>query len=364
MKNIFILSALLLILSCSSNRDSNVNNINFSEVENSNIFSKETMEMVGCMALDSVNSPIVSSDCKMIVSDDFYYFFDSKMMVVHRFDHAGKFLNSIGTRGRGPTEYSMVEDFCIDPANGNVEFLSLMAQQLYIYNNEGAFISTLKIEGYPYSFTKDADGNYLFCKGQVADDNAKIGNAQLYTMDKTGIIKKTFLPIEKNTAFRTPVPDESIQVSNGRIFFKTWFTGDVFEIKKDGSNHVSTIDFKERAYEKGILEKSPDAFMQFLANVNPYNIVRYLENDDFIYVYVTDANYQKFYHLLHNKTSGKTQITNAIRDNSKYPTFGPAKILTPDNHLIFLIDPPTDPIPDLPLTTRNSNAILITFKVN
>lgn len=363
MKNIFILSALMLMLSCAAHRDSKVTTIVFSEVENCDIFSKGSMEMVGFIALDSVNSPIVSSDSKMVVSGDSYYFFDKKMIVVHRFDRSGKFMNSIGTRGRGPTEYSNVEDFCVDPVNGNVEFLSLMAQQLYIYNNDGTFVSTLKIEGYPYSFTKWEDGSYLFCKGQVADDNVKIGNAQLYKMDKEGVIKETYLPIEKNTAFRTPAPDESIQLSNGRIFFKTWFTGDVYEITKGGSRHVTTVDFKERAYEKNILEKSPDDFMKFLMSVNPYNIVRYLENDNFIYVYVTDANYQKFYHLLHNKINGKTQITNAIRGDSKYPAIGPAKSLTPDNHLIFLIDPPIDSIQELPPTTQNSNAILITFKV-
>ena len=195
MKNIFILSAIMLMLSCTSHRDSKVTTIIFSEVENGNIFSKESMEMVGFMALDSVNSPIVSSDSRMVVSGDSYYFFDRKKMVVHRFDRSGKFLNSIGTRGRGPTEYSNVEDFCVDPLNGNVEFLSLMAQQLYIYNNEGLFISVVKIEGYPYSFTKYDDGSYLFCKGQVADENVKIGNAQLYTMDKEGVIKETYLPI-------------------------------------------------------------------------------------------------------------------------------------------------------------------------
>jgi len=157
--------------------------------------------------------------------------------------------------------------------------------------------------------------------------------------------------------------DESIQVSNGNVFFKTWFTGDVYEITKSGPRQVTTIDFKDRAYDKTILEKSSDAFMEFLTAVNPYNIGRYLENENYIYIYVTDANYQKFYHLLHNKASGKTQITNAIRNNSKYPTFGPAKSLTSDNHLIFLIDPPIDSIPQLPAATLNSNAILITFKV-
>ncbi len=370
-----ILSACLLLLSCNAHKESKVTTINFSEEENCDIFSNESMELAGFTPLDSIGSPIVSSDSKMVESDGYYYFFDNSKMVVHRFDRSGKFLNSIGTRGRGPTEYSAVEDFCIDPANGNIEFLSLMAQQLYIYNNDGAFISTFKIQGYPYSFTKFDDGSYLFCKGQVADENVKIGNAQLYTIDKAGVVKERYLPIEKNNAFQTPMRDESIQVSNGNVFFKAWFTGDVYEITKSGPRHVTTIDFKDRAYDKTILEKSTDAFMEFLTAVNPYNIGRYLENENYIYIYVTDANYQKFYHLLHNKTSGKTKITNAIRDNSKYPAIGPAKSLSPNNELLFLIDPivisdlrnnsdnPFNGTLEIPSISDNSNAILVNFKV-
>jgi hypothetical protein len=72
-----ILSACLLLLSCKAHKDSKVTTINFSEEENCDIFSNESMELVGFTPLDSIGSPIVSSDSKMVESDGSYYFFDN-----------------------------------------------------------------------------------------------------------------------------------------------------------------------------------------------------------------------------------------------------------------------------------------------
>ena len=375
MKKNIILLICFFVLSCSSHQKPKITTIVFSGMENYNLFSKNSLELLSYVPLETIGSPIVSSASKMIENNNSYYFLDQFKMIVYRFDKFGKFLNKIGTIGRGPSEYSSVDDFCIDHANGNIEFLSLMSQQVYKYTKEGNFISNFKIEGYPYSFTKYDNGIYLFCKGQVVDENENIGKAQLYISDDNGNIKETFLPIEKNTAFSAPLRDESIQVSNGKIFFKTWFTGDVYEISKKGPKHVTTIDFKNKAYGKDVLTKTTEEFMQFLSSSNPFNIDKYLENEKYIYAYIMDAKAENYYHLLYSKKSCKTHITKASRDSSKYAIIGSAKILTPNDELFFLIDPLTildlrntannafDSSFDISSLTENSNSVLVNFKI-
>ena len=375
MKIIIILSVCFFALSCKTNQKPKITTILFSEVENFNLFSNKSLELLSYIPLETAGSPIVNSTSKMIEYNNTYYFFDQFKMVVYRFDKYGKFLNKIGSKGRGPTEYSRVEDFCIDPANGNVEFLSLTSQQIYQYTKEDTYISKIKIEGYPYSFTKFDNGMYLFCKGQVEDKNSQIGKAQLYISDNTGNIKETYLPIEKNTAFLTPLRDESIQVTNGKIFFKTWFTGDVYEITKKGPIHTVTIDFKDKAYSKDLLTKTTEEFMQFLNSINPFNIDKYLENENYIYSFIMDAKAENSYHLLYSKKSCKTIITKASRDNSNNAIIGSAKRITPTDELHFLIDPITlldlrnttnnsfNSSLDVSFLTENSNSVLVKFKI-
>lgn len=373
MKKIIILLIYCSLFSCNFHKAPEITTIIFSGTENCNLFSKQSLELLSYIPLETTGSPIISSSAKMIYNNNSYYFFDKFKMVVYRFDKSGKFLNKIGTKGRGPTEYSNVDDFCVDPANGNIEFLSFISQQVYKYTNEGSFISKIKIVGYPYSFTKFNNGTYLFCKGQVEDEN--IGKAQLYISDETGNVKGTYLPIEKNTAFSTPMRDKSIQISNGKVFFKTWFTGNIYVITEKGPSHVTTIDFKNKAYDKDILTKTPKEFMHFLVSSNPFNIDKYLENEKYIYVFIMDANAENSYHLLYSKKSCKTLITKASRDNFNYSIIGSAKEITPNDELLFLIDSITildlrnttndafDSRLNISSLTENSNSVLVRFRI-
>ncbi|MPM89172.1 hypothetical protein SDC9_136280 [bioreactor metagenome] len=88
-----------------------------------------------------------------------------------------------------------------------------------------------------------------------------------------------------------------------------------------------------------------------------------------------DAYAENSYHLLYSKKSCKTLITKASRDNSNYSIIGSAKEITPNDELLFLIDPITildlrnttndafDSSLDMSSLTENSNSVLVRFRI-
>lgn len=365
MKNLFSLLISFLVVACSTTNKHNVNIVEFETPTHESLFSVGLLNVAGAVTLHGEGSPIISPDSKVIIHNGVMHFFDKQTMVVSRFDSHGKFINSVGIVGRGPGEYIRADDFCIDINNGDIEYLSLTEQNISKYSSSGGFIANQKIPGYPYSFTKYPNGYYLFCKGPVDDTDSTIGKAQLYLTDGDGNVKKTYLPVEENNALPGPAFDESIQVSNGRVFFKTWFTGDIHLITQENAELVLTVDFKGRAYEKNILEKSTEDFMTFLQSINPYNIDRYLESDQYLYMYVADAMFEKFAHIVYNKkTKAIKIIDDSPGDDQEKMRTGSAKAITEENELLFIVDPNVaQRIVDIPNLTENSNSVILRGRI-
>lgn len=66
---------------------------------------------------------------------------------VKLFDRQGKYLNDIGTIGRGPGEYTTVYDMQIDEKRGMVYFLPWTNNVLYCYDLKGDFKSAVPLAG-------------------------------------------------------------------------------------------------------------------------------------------------------------------------------------------------------------------------
>jgi len=335
MKKYFLLILSLAILaSCSSSSKSDYVLINFFEEKFDEFFSEKSLEIKDYTTLETTEESIIGENPRLIIYNDYYYIFSISTKKVLIFDKSGKFIRPVGLIGRGPEEYANADDFCVDKKSNNIEILSFQEQKIVKYAFDGTFISYIKIDGHPFAFAKMDDGKYLFSKGVVAD--SQIGNAQIYKTDESGKLIDTLLPVNNN-AVKVPINENNFQLSNDKVYFKSWFNGNIYLVTKDDYRLSTKVDFKDHKLPDKILEKTTNEFMQLLNNLSYYSIEKYLENDRYIYLYISSFDYKHFSHILYDKKSKKYRKS-SLPSDSIYMGLEYAKELNSDNELIFISD--------------------------
>ncbi len=111
-----------------------------------------------------------------------------------------------------------------------------------------------------------------------------------------------------------------------------------------------------------------------LNNLSYYSIEKYLENDRYIYLYISSFDYKHFFHILYDKKSKKYRKSSLLSD-SIYMGLEHAKELNSDNELVFISDINTlNEIcsikgitsinkKTIPLQTNNSDNVIIKLKI-
>ncbi len=94
--------------------------------------------------LETTPDVLVASISKVIVHQERYYALDIRQSIIYVFDQKGNFIFKIAKQGKGPGEYSFVQDININPFSNNLELLSPTGF-LYIYDLSGNFIEMKQI---------------------------------------------------------------------------------------------------------------------------------------------------------------------------------------------------------------------------
>ncbi|MPN62827.1 hypothetical protein SDC9_210580 [bioreactor metagenome] len=134
------------------------------------------------------------------------------------------------------------------------------------------------------------------------------------------------------------------------------------------------VDFKDHKLPDNILEKNPNDFMQQINNISYYSIEKYLENDRYIYLFISSFDYKHFSHILYDKKSKKYRKS-SLPSDSIYMGLEYAKELNSDNELVFVSDINTlNEIcsikgitsinkKTIPLQTNNSDNVIIKLNI-
>jgi len=158
MKKVLIVISVFLF-SCTQKNDVIVVHYSLSsgvELLSSNVFGD-----IEIIVLHGEGAPLFSPFVNIIVKDGIFFIADPiHAHKVYLFDSNGKYLNSVGEIGRGPTEYLNISDLIIED-NGEVSIYSSQGK-LYTYSPQGHF---LRNRDYAYSsgnFAKANGFNYHY----------------------------------------------------------------------------------------------------------------------------------------------------------------------------------------------------------
>ncbi len=131
-----------------------------SGVETKRKFNISTIsESIQYIPLEMTEYNLISYIDKIKITADFIFIRTFNPVAIYRFDRMGKFLNKIGTQGRGPNEYSFMAGFGINEQNQEVYLYALLPSRIFVYSFNGIFKKKLDwpVNENPNNFTDSAN---------------------------------------------------------------------------------------------------------------------------------------------------------------------------------------------------------------
>jgi len=171
MKNHLVTIVILIfaVVSCKNNNSAEKTvEFTFSKLQvvDSSKFSS-LIDHISIIPLDTANKIFISNRSMMELFSGNYFILQEG--TIYEYNETGKLVHKIPVSGRGPNEVIEATDFLID-TEGNLEILSIMAQNITKYDNSGNFIEKIPTPVRSYSFSKTRDGGYWLSKGAIYFD--------------------------------------------------------------------------------------------------------------------------------------------------------------------------------------------------
>ena len=121
-------------------------------IDMSNTTSDRTLNLsaiydtIEYIKLETTQECVIGSIKKILPYSNRLYILDDMYSNIFVFDNNGHYLNSIGKKGTGPDEYIFIDDICIDNITERLFVLDNSQNRIQVYNLEGNFITSVKIE--------------------------------------------------------------------------------------------------------------------------------------------------------------------------------------------------------------------------
>ena len=228
----------------------------------------DLVESYRLIPLETNDSCLVGNAGKTIFDSTTFYIKDAVSKVIYHFDMQGKFLNSIGKRGRGPFEYLHLDDYVITN-DKKILILDGSLKHIIIYNSDGK-----PIEHQQLPFFADAvevlNDSILIFNGSSFEDQVIVWNYRT---------KRRINSFLKYDSRYSSQPLKSFTKYKDEILWCREFEQTLYKVTEHELTPARYIDFQENAY-KGELNKLSKG-IYFLAP-NIADISRYYENDEYI----------------------------------------------------------------------------------
>jgi hypothetical protein len=165
---------------------------------------------------------------KFIFGDNVFILKQPKTILEFQTD--GKFLTQIGTKGRGPDEFTYAQDININPASQLIYLLSRWQKKFFVYSQKGELVRTFKIDFSPSEFCLIDDKILCYSENHMGNiDNS-------YTLiDTNGIVLKNFsnkYSFINNNSYMM-FGENLFYYFNNKIYKKEVYSDTIFSLESD-----------------------------------------------------------------------------------------------------------------------------------
>jgi len=246
MKTIMIIFLLLFAVSCSNNPGADKS---ASGNDENRFFTVDLEKALGNKQL--INLSQVASDVEYIkletgkdcmVRPVVHYFFTDSIVLVQNFDHIlkfsreGRFLQRIGTSGRGPGEIDLIRIMSVIPEKRVIAVQKNSQRELLFFSFEGNLRKTVDFDPYFFHVKVLPDGKY------VSYDPGSVGNEK-YTFCLLGEKWDTLSAVENYTIWVSQPASVMIMVgwpefepfyfSRNTLHVKAMYNDTIYNLRQD-----------------------------------------------------------------------------------------------------------------------------------
>jgi len=340
----FIIPILIFVfISCGENKTSE----NFAEnikinFKTNNLSYGDVFKETLAIPLETNKNCLISEISQMKIFEDKIFILDWKLNSLLVFNMKGKFLNKIGTVGRGPGEYIRPRYFYISKNDSLVKVFDAPMKKLICFDVYGKHIKDIILDKYLDGVGETSSGYWGYCggSGNKGVDLKQQKNLKFFIFDSEGHVENYIKGIENI---------DNINLSNAYILndlgesvsFVEPFSPDIYNLK-DGKVSVKyKIDYSGFFPSKEILSKIKNLkrpfnkrekeFINSLLFGYPSFFICFLENDKWLLLFTSF----KTRTIIYNKVEKKSiEFSNIIWSNKeRKPYFYPCCIK--DNSLIY-----------------------------
>lgn len=275
-------SLLLVISSCSTKTEDTLKTIFVNDSAYlSNISMEDWTTAHSFLKLESPEEILIGEVSKLLVTDSFIFIFDRKQMNIYSFDQEGNFKFAIKELNNDQGEqFEYLRDIAWDKYNKELLVVDSNANKIYIYDNQGNYLKTIKPTVRPSSI-------YRLNEKSWAINNAFAGSDdhpnKLYILDNTfqEELSSEIVPDPMSGSITVPNPFISFE---GQTKFIHGFDNNLYTI--GGNSTIKTqlnIDFKALDFSEKIKTLSrQEIMMTFMRQDYAGMIVNYLETQNYI----------------------------------------------------------------------------------
>lgn len=247
---------------------------------------------------------------KIKISNDYIFILDKSLSSLFQFKKDGSFIRKFDKFGEAPDEFLNLNDFDLDRANKKIYTLSLDDRKVNIYNFEGEFLETIRLDFQIFQIAL-LNNNCLAMRGSFFDENYH--NIKIFDIEK----KKVTNELSKFPKNIFPINLQNITGSfnsSKRLLINEPITYDIYTINDNSLELKYKFDVEDNEkWDETKKFNFNDFFQQITFNRYTYISTSILENDDWVYLKYNKANSEKmvnFKHVFFNKDKQATVKTN------------------------------------------------------
>jgi len=287
----------------------------------------------GVLHLETSDESLVADVRKIRIHNDMVYILNGRQNAnILCFDKSGKFIRTIGQRGRGPKEYIELWNFEIDPVRDELLLLDDQGHKILIFGLDGDFRREVTI---PYSVEcagRLPNGNFILsCTGsQLLFNDYHV----IVICDKDGVVLERHVKNEINSSIFLAAKDMMSIMDDGSVSLMPQYHNVVYRVTDEGVSASLGFEIPGETIVVDDFEQDFAGLGDFVNALRGRNYIfgNHAETDKYLFFYnkgLSDAE-----HVFYNKRNGKIL-------RAKNPLFGTSVFMDRDGYCWASIDETT-----------------------
>lgn len=318
-----LLTALLCLFSCVAERKSdNAFAPDLLGEAAEEIRYSQFVDSLEYIPLETTDECLIGKIKDVYIGRERVFVLDGKTQTVWMFDRKGYYLNKLSRRGKGPGEYTNMQQFEVDEKNRQLILLDIWTNKLLFYDWEGRFLKDIRLEMTAMDFKPLPSGGFV-----VSQEGYDKETAGVYLADNTGKVIRQLVKRNSHSSVYYELDWELCSVAGEVAFMAPIFENDVYHFDGQELSCPYTFDMQpalKHYYGKDASFRDLEDFVR----------TQYIETDHWIYAAYWSAVHDLRYFLF-SKRERKYRIGKKLVNDVDGKPVGGRTSATVDNTFTF-----------------------------